>query len=113
MYKQVIVVRTDLKMSPGKLSTQVAHASLSSVSKSKKPAAEAWGLEGSKKVVLKTKDLAELQALHKKAKSAGLPCSLVMDAGRTHLEPGTTTCLAIGPAKEADIDKITKHLKLL
>ena len=113
MYKQVIVVRTDLKMGPGKLSAQVAHASLSSASAAKHAAIDAWESEGSKKVVLKVSDLKELQEIHRKTRTSGIPCYLVKDAGLTEVKPGTTTCLGIGPAKEQDIDKITKHLKLL
>jgi len=113
MYKQVIVVRRDLKMGPGKLSAQVAHASLSSASKAAKTAMNAWECSGSKKVVLKTQSLEEIMELHKKAKAAKLPCFLVSDAGMTQLEPGTVTCLGIGPDTDEHIDKITKHLKLL
>lgn len=113
MYKQVIVVRTDIKMTPGKLSAQVAHASLYSASKTKQTIRDAWESEGSKKVVLKVSDLAGLKELYKKANSSGLPCFLVRDAGKTQLKSGTITCLGIGPAKERDMNKITKHLKLL
>jgi len=113
MYKQVIVVRRDLKMGPGKLSAQVAHASLFSASKAAKAVSEAWEREGSKKVVLKSQSLEEILELHKKTKAAKLPCFLVSDAGLTQLEPGTVTCLGIGPDTDERIDRITKHLKLL
>jgi PTH2 family peptidyl-tRNA hydrolase len=38
---------------------------------------------------------------------------MVIDAGRTEVEPNTCTCLAIGPHKSSEIDKITGELKLL
>ena len=38
--------------------------------------------------------------------------ALITDAGRTTVEPGTITCLAIGPDSDEKIDKITKELKL-
>ena len=60
MYKQVIIVRQDLKMPKGKMSTQVAHASVDAVMKSDKETVEAWKDEGQKKAVLKVKDKREL-----------------------------------------------------
>jgi PTH2 family peptidyl-tRNA hydrolase len=55
----------------------------------------------------------ELDELFKKAKELNLPCSMVVDSGATefHGVP-TKTCVAIGPAKAEDIDKITGHLTL-
>jgi PTH2 family peptidyl-tRNA hydrolase len=113
MYKQVIVVRKDLKLEKGKLAAQVAHASLEAYKKADKPLRNAWEREGSKKVVVKTDDLKSLLEAKKKADKLGLPCSLIRDAGKTQLKKGTITCLGIGPEKEEKIDKITKHLKLV
>ena len=111
--KQVILVRQDLKLSKGKMSSQSAHSSLEAAMKSDKSLVEQWRHEGAKKVILKVKDEKELLDLQKKASQEGLTTSLITDAGRTHLEPGTITCLAIGPDKEEKIDKITGHLKLI
>jgi PTH2 family peptidyl-tRNA hydrolase len=115
-YKQVIIVRADLKMSVGKTSVQVAHASLSSaeyVMESHKDWYEAWKEEGQKKVVGKVPGAKELFEFYERAKRAGLPCYIVNDAGLTELEPGTTTTLGIGPAPNEIIDKITGELRLL
>jgi len=38
---------------------------------------------------------------------------VVSDAGHTQLDPGTVTCMSIGPAPENAIDRITGDLKLL
>ena len=113
MYKQVIVVRKDLRLDKGKLAVQVAHASLDSYKKAGSQTREAWESEGSKKVVLEAQNLKELLDLQKKARSLGLPCSLIRDAGKTQLKPGTITCLGIGPAEEGTIDKVTGRLKIL
>lgn len=109
--KQVILVRTDLKMDKGKIAAQVGHAVTDSILKSSKEKIEAWRKEGMKKVVLKVKDEKEL--LEYKKKASGLVTSLVIDAGRTQVDPGTKTCLAIGPDEEEKIDKITGKLKIL
>lgn len=116
MYKQVIIVRKDLKMSTGKLSAQCAHASLSSykkVLKSSPDTIKKWEEEGQKKVVLKVNSEAELFEYFQKGKDAGIPCEMIRDAGATQLEPGTFTCFAAGPWDESTLDKIFGKLKLL
>ncbi|MDP4012239.1 MAG: peptidyl-tRNA hydrolase Pth2 [Candidatus Nanoarchaeia archaeon] len=110
-YKQVILCRIDLKMSKGKLAAQVSHASLHAALEADKKILDSWLKEGATKVVLKVKDEKELIAYKKKV--GKLPHSLIMDAGRTFFKEPTRTCLAIGPAKESDVDKITGKLKLL
>ncbi len=54
-----------------------------------------------------------LQELMKQARSLGLPVSLIQDKGLTQIDPGTTTCLAVGPAPSGLVDKLTGDLKLL
>jgi len=111
MYKQVIVVRKDLKMSPGKIAAQVAHASVEAWKRADKKVREAWEREGAKKVVLQVESEEELLELKKKA--GKLPVALIRDAGLTEVPPGTLTCMAIGPAREEEVDKLTGSLKLL
>jgi peptidyl-tRNA hydrolase, PTH2 family len=114
--KQAIVVRSDLKMGKGKVAAQVAHASLASAeaARERKPSwYEGWKDEGQAKIVLKVESEAELDELFRKAKSAGLPASLIQDRGLTQVEPGTVTCLGVGPGPDAAVDEITGKLKLL
>ena len=116
MYKQAIIVRTDLEMGRGKLAAQVAHAAVDSFYKtlrSRPEKALAWLQEGQKKVVLKVKSVSELLEKAEKASEHGLIVSIVRDAGLTQLQPGTVTCVGIGPDKEELIDRITGDLKLL
>ena len=112
-YKQCIVVRSDLKLSKGKLAVQVAHASLLSYEKASEDARNAWKRQGQKKVVLKVETLEELLELAAEAENAGLPHALVQDAGLTEIPAGTVTALGIGPAPSAEIDRLTGRLKLL
>ena len=109
--KQVIVVRSDLKLSKGKLAVQSAHASYSSAKKSKETAK--WEKEGQKKIVLKVKDLDQLLELNKKCIDLKLPHALISDAGLTEIKKGTVTCLGIGPADDAKINKVIGSLPLL
>jgi PTH2 family peptidyl-tRNA hydrolase len=112
-YKQVVVVRKDLKLGKGKLAAQVAHASIGSMKKARKRVVKLWESEGSKKVVLKVDDLQQLKNIRRKAACEKLPSFIVSDAGLTQIRGGTITCLGIGPAAEEKIDKVTKDLKLL
>ena len=114
--KQAIVVRNDLKMGKGKVAAQVAHASLSAAEAAqlKKPKwYDGWKAEGQAKIVLKVDSEEELDGLFQKAKSAGLPAILIQDMGLTQIDPGTVTCLGIGPGPDAEIDSVTGKLKLL
>jgi len=111
--KQVIVVRTDLKMGKGKLAVQVAHASIAAFLEAGFFAKRKWLAQGMKKVVLKVGSEKELLELYEKARKKKLPCALIKDAGLTQLEPGTVTALGIGPAEDEKIDEITGGLKLL
>ena len=84
-YKQVILVREDLKLPKGKLSAQVAHASVDTALKSDKKIVDLWKKEGAKKVVLKVKGEKELFKYKEMAEDIGLKTSLITDAGRTVL----------------------------
>jgi PTH2 family peptidyl-tRNA hydrolase len=37
----------------------------------------------------------------------------VADAGRTEVDPGTVTCMGLGPEKQSVLDKITGELGML
>jgi PTH2 family peptidyl-tRNA hydrolase len=112
-YKQVILVRQDLKLPKGKLAAQCSHASVNCIFKTNKNIIEKWSIEGAKKVILKVKDEVELLKYKKEAEKIGLKVALIKDAGKTVLEPGTITCLGIGPDKEEKIDKVTSKLKMV
>jgi PTH2 family peptidyl-tRNA hydrolase len=111
MLKQVIIVRKDLQLKKGKLAAQVSHAAILASDKSK--FRNEWKKNGQKKVVLQCNNLEEMMDLYKKSIAEKLPTALVEDAGLTHIQPGTKTCIGIGPDKEEKIDKISAHLKLL
>lgn len=115
--KQVIVVRSDLEMGKGKIAAQVAHAALDAAEAARRKHPdwyETWMDVGQAKVVLKTDGgEAALEDLQRQARSAGLPASIIRDRGLTQVDPGTTTCMAIGPGPSGEIDKITGKLKLL
>jgi len=115
-YKQVIVLREDLKISIGKMIAQACHASLEASERARtgNPAVwNEWRMQGAKKVVLKARDLKHLIELYRKAVELDLPCALIRDMGLTEVPPGTVTALGIGPAESNRIDKVTGNLPLL
>ncbi|WP_461864522.1 peptidyl-tRNA hydrolase Pth2 [Thermococcus sp.] len=115
-YKQVMVIRRDLKLSRGKMAVQVAHGAVTAALKAQKEKPEwfkAWFHEGQKKVVVKAENEEELFQLKTEAEKLGIPTALIRDAGLTEIPPGTLTCLAVGPAPEELVDRVTGHLKLV
>ena len=116
-YKMVIVVRNDLKMSIGKTAAQVGHAVLGAYQRSMNKNAllvNNWqNFSGQAKIVLQVNSEKELNDIEDNAKKNGLVTCLILDAGRTEVEPNTPTCCAIGPDIVSNIDKITGNLKLL
>jgi PTH2 family peptidyl-tRNA hydrolase len=114
-YKQVIVFRSDLKLSKGKMAAQAGHAAFSAAEEARRHHKEwlnAWIEEGQCKIAVKVKGEKELLELEKQAKDLRLPCALIVDKGLTEVPPGTTTCLGIGPAPAEKIDRITGKLPL-
>lgn len=115
-FKQVIVVRKDLRMGTGKIAAQVGHAAVSGVEesrKSNKSWLKSWLNEGQPKIVVKVNSLDELIQVQTDAEDLRIPVVVVQDRGLTQIPNGTITCVCIGPAPSYIIDKVTSYLKLL
>ena len=115
-FKQIIVVRTDIKMSKGKMAAQAGHAAVSSAEYARRNRPEWWSpwiSEGQCKIAVKVSSEQEIQELERKARNSNLPVALIVDRGLTELPPETTTCLGIGPAPANKVDAITGNLRLL
>ncbi|MFB6307737.1 MAG: peptidyl-tRNA hydrolase Pth2 [Haloarculaceae archaeon] len=110
--KQAIVARADLGMGEGKLAAQVAHASLMAYEEAGRSARSEWKGDGQKKIVLQADGESQLFELADAAERAGVPHAVVRDAGHTQLDPGTATALAVGPADDDSVDRITGDLSL-
>ncbi|MDR0508297.1 MAG: peptidyl-tRNA hydrolase Pth2 [Candidatus Methanoplasma sp.] len=112
----VILMRDDLKMSKGKVAAQAGHAAVNcalSIKKKDSDTFEKWTLCGQPIIVLKIGSERELFEFKAIADAQDLNNSVICDAGRTQIEPGTFTCLGMGPAASAVLDKITGELKML
>lgn len=138
MIKQVIIIRKDLNMRRGKEISQCCHASqgwlikklqhinLLDIQKNilnlngkefyklELTEDEKWWLENrTKKITLQVNSKTELLDIYNKAVESCLNAYLVEDLGLTEFDGVKTfTCVAIGPNKSEEIDKITKDLKL-
>lgn len=115
-YKMVIVVRTDLGMSVGKMIAQACHAAVACSEQAKKTHSKQWARwrdEGAKKVALEAESFEELKELTSKAEQLDIAYVLIQDAGHTEVAPGTTTCLGLGPDQAQRVDKVTGNLPLL
>lgn len=117
-YKQVILIRQDLKLPKGKIAAQAAHASVDAVLKQissvgGQKIVKSWRNEGMRKIAVKVSDEKELYKYIQQAKDLGLVTSVITDAGKTVVAPGTVTCGAIGPDESSSVDKITKDISLL
>ena len=83
MLKQVIIIRSDLKMSKGKLCAQSCHASLSSAERASESTLRDWKTRGQKKIIAKVNNQKKLGELKQKAEELNLANFLVADAGLT------------------------------
>lgn len=131
--KQVIIIRKDLNMRKGKMVAQGAHASLKAILdmtwnqrnwwtentikclclKPNSPL-EQWINGIFKKIVVGAESLGEMVEAYDKAKQAGIPCSIIEDAGLTEFGGKVTiTAVAIGPDSPEKIDPITNKFNLL
>ena len=125
-------------MRKGKIAAQVAHASLKAVLDyawrstvgpdefGKVPTLSVYGfpiggpiqewLDNGEftKICVYVETEKDLDMLFESAKMANIPCSVIVDFGKTEFNGvPTKTCIAVGPSYPDTINKITGHLPLL
>lgn len=139
-YKQVIVVRKDLNMTPGKLASQVSHASMAWLTRALQSTATPYDSNHVickiifdrnlfynwiggifTKIILKAKNKHDLEKLIQHANDAKMKENIdyfcIRDVCNTELTPeeddGTTlTCVGFIPMEASKIDAITKRYRL-
>lgn len=114
-YKQIIVIRKDLKMRRGKEIAQASHAvQLAYMNHQDDPRMIAWCQGPFAKICVYVESEEEFLELAQKARDAGIICETILDQGRTEFKGvKTLTAMVIGPDKHEVLDPITGHLKLL
>ncbi|KAF4450538.1 PTH2 family peptidyl-tRNA hydrolase [Fusarium albosuccineum] len=119
--KLVLVVRTDLGMTKGKIAAQCSHATLACYKTLSRSPADSpqrkilnrWERLGQAKIAVQVKSQDEILELRRKARALGLTAEVIQDAGRTQIEAGSMTVLGVGPAPKSVVDQVTGGLKLL
>ena len=111
----VLIVRSDLKLSSGKMVAQTGHAAVEIALKAKRSEPNLltrWRNEGARKIALKVANEDALKQLYNDAINAKLITYLVKDAGHTEIPPGTLTVVGIlGPRRA--VDALVGNLSLL
>ncbi|KAE8752975.1 hypothetical protein FOCC_FOCC000321 [Frankliniella occidentalis] len=115
--KLVIVVRTDVGMTAGKIAAQSAHAAVEAYRAAEEQAPtllKLWLNSGQQKVVVRSDTPGErgLMDFVQKAKSKGIITSSIKDAGHTQVKRGTLTAVGIGPGPESLINEVTARLRI-
>ncbi|KAI5777496.1 peptidyl-tRNA hydrolase PTH2-domain-containing protein [Geopyxis carbonaria] len=114
--KMVLVVRTDLGMTKGKIAAQCGHATLMCYKAALRAApalVRRWEQRGVAKIALQAGSEEELLVMQAQALSLGIVAKIVHDAGRTQIASGSATVLGLGPAPRSVVDAVSGGLKLL
>jgi PTH2 family peptidyl-tRNA hydrolase len=113
-FKMAILIRTDIKMSKGKVLAQVGHAIVEATIKAytKTTLFYKWQADGEKIVILKVPNEKTLLTIMDIATRKKVQNGFVIDAGLTELKEGTITIGYVGPDYDNKIDKLTGQLKL-
>lgn len=99
-----LIASTSVEMSHGKLAAQVAHAAVIAYTGSTDSMIHKWNLGGHySKVVLGAPDL---QVAERYIKDRGFRTCLIIDEGRTEIEPMTPTAVGV-----EIVDKDSAHVK--
>jgi peptidyl-tRNA hydrolase, PTH2 family len=126
---QYIIVRKDLDMSQGKMSAQVAHASVATIApecydriinkqhiQRYARARQTWFDGAFAKVVLKVNTKQQMMNLIEKLKERSMPFTIIRDACRTELTPeendSTLTCIGLVPMMRNDIPDFLQKLRV-
>jgi PTH2 family peptidyl-tRNA hydrolase len=112
-HKLALVVRTDLGMSVGKISSQCVHAAVAASRIAVPENRKGWFDSCEVTVVLAADSEATMYETYQKATRSGVPAYAWVDVGRTEVMPNTVTVLAIGPAPWVLVDGVCEGLFLL
>lgn len=97
-----VVLRKDIRMGKGKFSVQTAHAIVSLLSEK----GMNWDFNNKPIEIWTVKSEEDLLGINRRIQKLKINSSLIRDAGKTQLDPGTKTAVGIGPINEAIFEKV-------
>ena len=100
-----VVLRKDLRLGKGKFCTQSAHAIVTLIPERGKK----WNFEKKPVEIWTVKDEENLLSIYRQAQKLKVNCTLIRDAGKTQIAPGTKTAVGLGPINEAIFEKIVSN----
>ncbi|CAF1191055.1 unnamed protein product [Didymodactylos carnosus] len=116
MYKMLFVVNGSLKMGPGEMCAQVAHAAVDLYSKlidQHSMDLNFWMMFGQTKVVVHGNSTEELIQIQNKAcETKSIVTTIIQDGDKTEVRTSSITCLGLF-GTNSQLDSITTHLKLI
>eukprot|EP00033_Pygsuia_biforma_P000804 GCRY01000938.1.p1 GENE.GCRY01000938.1~~GCRY01000938.1.p1 ORF type:complete len:164 (-),score=23.39 GCRY01000938.1:297-788(-) len=116
LVKMVLCVRNDLKMGKGKIAAQCSHATLGAYKIAVHTCPDllaSWERQGQPKVVVKIDGKSDMKEIVRQCREKNVNYCVISDAGRTQVDPGTNTVVAVGPGPLTSINLITGSYKLL
>lgn len=115
-FKMIIGIRTDLKISKGQAAQIAAHSAILAAreaEKRNKSWFNSWLHEGQMKVVIKIPQKSELLLLQNKAQQNDIPNIILTAPKKFDINSNTQIAIALGPAPNNQMDKLTSDYKLL
>lgn len=107
----VLVVRKELNMSPGKVAVQCCHALIMALDTDEDDAIDLWMDSNPQRYcIYQVETLSELHMLAQTGMRHGVGVHIVEDAGRTEVEPGSETVLALGPGEHSLLTNLVASL---
>jgi PTH2 family peptidyl-tRNA hydrolase len=95
-----VVLRKDIHMGKGKFSAQAAHAIVSLIPQKNM----LWDFDEQPIEIWTVRGEANLLGIFSKAQKMNINCTLIRDAGKTQIAPGSKTAVGLGPINEATFD---------
>lgn len=114
--KMWLAVRQDITMPAEKLAVQSGHAFAETILRAHEADPDLvarYRATSHAKIVVRAKNLNELERVRAEAEAAGVPCTFIVDEGRTIFNEPTATVCAFGPSLRGDLPAFLRRLRVM